>query len=213
MKTTRRIAALLALLLALTSLSACFGNGDDKDGNSAFDQVQGQKQTDDTEDTTPPVTEAEEDTTDEVTEALPTAEITDAITEPLPSHGNLKLPCDGTFTSKQSKYLYLSAYYAVSENADGTLNVTVDVTLSGYEMYVAARYSGCTLTVGDQTVSFTTDAIRNTDPNKLVTIPFVAESFTLPADTTEIPISVTWPFNGYYGDVTITDLTINEVIK
>lgn len=213
MKTMKRIALFLAMLLALTALTACFGNNDDEGGNSALDQVQGGKQTDADDDTTPAPKETEADTTEAISEEIPTEEVTDAVTKPTYTHGSLKLPCDGTFTSKESPYLYLSAYYAVSENADGTLNVTVDVTLTGYEMYVAARYSGCTLTVGDQSVSFTTAAIRNTDPNNPTAIPFIAESFTLPADTTEIPIKVTWPFNGYYGDVYIGDVVLSDTIK
>ncbi len=214
MKTTKRIAALLALLLTLTAFGACTDNGDKDKDNSALDQVQNGQQTDTADkETTPPVSDSEELTTEEDTTEPVTEEPTEEVTEPLPSHGSLKLPCDGTLTSKESKYLYLSAYYAVSENADGTLSVTVDVTLTGYEMYVGARFSGCTLTVGGQSISFTTDAIRCTDPNKMSVIPLVAETFTLPADTTEIPITVTWPFNGNYGNVDLKDLVISEVIK
>ncbi len=121
------------------------------------------------------------------------------------------LPGDGTLSSSQSKNLVLSAYYAISENVDGSIGVTVDISLSSYEIYVGTREDGGMLTVGEESIPFSTGELSN-NVHKRVSFPLTAQSFTLPAGTTSFPISAQWSFNGHYGNADIGDLTLGAVI-
>lgn len=163
---------------------------------------------DETEADEEPTQEQTQDAPQEPTPAVPAAKQTIVITEPLVPGG---IPVTGHLWSAQSDHIRLLLDYALFQNTDGTVMLTLDVGLSCYELWCSAKPDMGTITVNGVSRTFSTDAIDHMVSEKTY-IPFLSQNYDA-TNNQSVSVDVSWNYNGTYGGTAIGTLSVGMTLQ
>ncbi len=122
------------------------------------------------------------------------------------------LPDDGSLSgqacSAQSDKLRLVLDYRRTKGPDGQDSLLLTVSLSSYSLSVGERPDLGKLTVGGDCLTFSTPAMEITENTVRTTTVLLTHTAAVPSGEA-VAVSVSWPFNGVYAGVELTDLTVS----
>ena len=117
----------------------------------------------------------------------------------------------GQYVSAQSDKLCLLLDYTRTPGSVGTDTLTVTIRLSSYSLSVGARPYLGKVTVGNETLTFSTDALEIRENGTPTLTELFSHSFTIPGGET-VSVSASWHFGGTYSGVAIQELTVSGQI-
>lgn len=117
----------------------------------------------------------------------------------------------GQYASVQSDKLHLLLDYTRTPGNGGTDVLTVTIRLSSYSLSVGARPHLGKVTVGDETLTFSTDALEISENGTPTLTELFSHSFTIPGGEA-VSVAASWHFGGTYSGVEIQELTVSGLI-
>lgn len=117
----------------------------------------------------------------------------------------------GQYASAQSDKLRLLLDYTRTPGSGGTDILTVTVRLSSYSLSVGARPRLGQVTVGDETLTFSTDALEISENGTTTLTELFSHSFTV-TEGESVSVSASWHFGGVYSGVEIQELTVSGLV-
>ncbi len=217
----RLIAAVLTVVAVLLLFSGCSFRRDDPSDPTDPVRTDGSTQLPSSE--TDPITVTEPSPATEptpvtepspVTEPLPVTEPASNVTEETGPGNPPAYVSSGELVSDTGSNMNIHALWSAVPAEDGSIVLTVEVQLSCYSIYKGA--GTCYLRVGDTDASFSTPALHLDDNivngkiRRNSALLGTAE-FVLPSPGS-YAFSLSWSFRGYYGNVWVDSVTIQDTI-
>lgn len=198
---------ILILILASVFLWVLSDTGtDEPDATPSATQTTGT-------DTTPEPSTAPTATAAPAVSASPSPTPTPMPTDDGKSHTR-SISNSGSLTSDSDTALKLEVAWSVTSKNDDELLVTVTVSARHYSLVIGQRNGSISL--AGQSKSFVSPSFNIEDGGDYTTTTQLAsESFTVPCqlgESVDLPVSVTWSYNGAYSGVDYKDITASGSI-
>lgn len=116
----------------------------------------------------------------------------------------------GSFRSDTGTWLNIVADWSAASDAEGKVQLTLTVSADHYSLFTGALASAVELNVNGEVYKASSAEIQYDGSARRVT---PLASFTVEAPLGNVPVSVTWHYNGRYSGVELTDIVASDVLS